>query len=51
VLVSIDYHYGGRIVKREFYKAGLLDAAEFDDDGDGVFERRVQYDAQAEPKL
>jgi hypothetical protein len=51
VLVSIDYHDGGRIVKREFYKAGLLDAAEFDDDGDGVFERRVQYDAQAEPKL
>ncbi len=51
VLVSIDYHYGGRIVKRDFYKAGLLDAAEFDDDGDGMFERRVQYDAQAEPKL
>ena len=38
-------------MKREFFKAGLLDAAEFDDDGDGVFERRVQYDAHAEPKL
>jgi hypothetical protein len=53
VLVSIDYHQGsgGRIVKREFYKSGLLDTAEFDDDGDGVFERRVHYDAHAEPKL
>jgi len=38
-------------VKREFYKSGLLDTAEFDDDGDGVFERRVHYDAHAEPKL
>ena len=50
---SAEYYYasGGRIVKRQFFKAGLLEAAEFDDDGDGVFERRVQYDAHAEPKL
>ena len=53
VLSSIDYYFasGGRIVKREFFKAGLLDAAEFDDDGDGVFERRVRYDRFAEPVL
>jgi hypothetical protein len=50
---SIDFHYasGGRIVKRQFFKGGLLDAAEFDDDGDGIFERRMQYDAHGEPKL
>ena len=53
VLESIDYYFasGGLIVKREFFKAGLLDSAEFDADGDGVFERRVQYDAHAEPAL
>ena len=53
VFSSADFYYasGGRIVKRQFFKAGLLDSAEFDDDGDGVFERRVQYDAHAEPKL
>jgi hypothetical protein len=51
--VSTDYYYasGGRIVKRAFYKAGLPDYAEFDDDGDGRFERRVVYDAHGEPKL
>ena len=53
VLAEMDYYFasGGRVVKREHYKAGLLDWAEFDDDGDGVFERRVEYDAHAEPKL
>ncbi len=53
VLSRIEYHVesGGRIVKREFFKAGLLDSAEFDDDGDGVFERRVRFDAHAEPIL
>ncbi len=53
VFSRVDYYYasGGRMVKRQFFKAGLPDAAEFDDDGDGVFERRVEYDAHAEPKL
>ena len=52
VLESLEYHFasGGRIVKREFYKAGLLESAEFDDDGDGLFERRVSYDAHSEPR-
>ncbi len=51
VLSGIEYHFasGGRIVKREIYEAGLLASAEFDDDGDGVFERRVSYDEHAEP--
>jgi hypothetical protein len=53
VLESVDYHFGsgGRVVKREHYAAGLLESAEFDDDGDGAFERRVEYDAHGEPKL
>jgi len=42
---------GSRVVKRAFYKAGLLAYAEFDDDGDGRFERRVEYDAKGDPKL
>jgi hypothetical protein len=38
-------------VKRQFYESGLLDAAEYDDDGDGVFERSVKYDKHAEPVM
>jgi hypothetical protein len=53
VLASQDYYFasGGRIVKREFFVAGLLESAEFDDDGDGRFERRVHYDSHANEKL
>ena len=53
VLTGIDYHFasGGRIVKREIFQAGLLSSAEYDDDGDGVFERRVQFDSHSEPIL
>jgi hypothetical protein len=53
VPVSADYYFasGGRVVKRELFKAGLLDSAEYDDDGDGRVERRVEYDAHAEPKM
>ena len=53
VICRIDYYFasGGRIVKHEFYKAGLLDAADYDDDGDGVFERRVKFDNHADPVL
>ena len=52
MITSTDYHFasGGRIVKRDFFEAGLLASAEFDDDGDGVFERRVSYDEYGEPR-
>jgi hypothetical protein len=52
VITSQDFHFasGGRIVKRETYEGGLLASAEFDDDGDGVFERRLSYDEHAEPR-
>lgn len=53
VLAGIDYFFasGGRVVKRQSFRGGLLIAAEYDDDGDGVFERRIEYDAHAEPKM
>jgi hypothetical protein len=53
VLRSVDYHFasGGRVVKREHFRAGLLDHAEYDDDGDGVFERSVSFDRQGERVL
>jgi hypothetical protein len=38
------------VVKREYYRAGRLFAADFDADADGKFERRVEYDALGEPK-
>jgi len=51
-LEQVDFHFGsgGRVVKRQFFKGWLLDHAEYDDDGDGRFERRVDYDSHAEPK-
>jgi len=53
VLSRIDYlqHEGGHASKRTFLKAGLPSSAEYDDDGDGVFERRVEYDARVEPRM
>jgi len=51
VLESVDYLDGGRIVKRELYEAGLLVSAEYDDDRDAVFERRVEYDAHGDPRM
>jgi len=53
VVTQVEYFLasGGRIVKREFYEAGLRASAEFDDDGDGMFERRVRYDRHAEPGM
>lgn len=53
VLHSIDFYFasGGRIVKRAYFDAGLLVSAEYDDDGDGLFERRVRYDRHGEPAL
>jgi hypothetical protein len=51
VLTSAEHLAKGRVLKREQYIAGLLASAEHDVDGDGVFERRVEYDAHGEPKL
>jgi hypothetical protein len=53
VIERADYHFasGGRIVKREHFMGGLLSFAEYDDDGDGLFERRVEFDAHGEPRL
>jgi hypothetical protein len=53
VLSRVDFHHasGGRIVKREHYVHGLPASAEYDADGDGAFERRVEFDAHAEPKM
>jgi len=51
VLESVDYYSGGRIVKREQYRSGLLSSAEHDADGDGQFERSVEFDARSDPKL
>ena len=53
VVTGIDLHARGRgpVAKRQHFRAGLLDSAEFDDDGDGVFERRVRYDRFEETAL
>ena len=52
VATESDYYSsGGRVVKRLFYKAGEPDYAEFDDDGDGTFKRRVKYDSRGDPQL
>jgi hypothetical protein len=41
---------GRRIVARQTYGNGWNHTTEFDDDGDGTFERRVEYDRYGEPK-
>jgi hypothetical protein len=53
VITQADFLFasGGRVVKRQHFKAGLLEFAEFDDDGDGKFERRVSYDGHEDPRL
>jgi Putative prokaryotic signal transducing protein len=40
---------GARIVVRELYRSDGLLTREIDKDGDGVFERRVEYDRYGEP--
>jgi hypothetical protein len=40
---------GTRVVVREHYDNARLEAREVDQDGDGVFERRVDYDNYGEP--
>ena len=53
VFASEDFYFGsgGRVVKRQHYRGGLLAWAELDEDGDGVFEKRVNYDAHEEAQL
>ncbi len=53
VVTGIDFHARGRghVAKRQHFRAGLLDSAEFDDNGDGVFERRVGYEQLEEPMV
>jgi len=36
---------------RQHFDGANNHATEFDDDGDGTFERRVEYDRYGEPKL
>lgn len=52
VIAQVDHFASaGHVAKREHFKAGLLDSAEFDVDGNGVFERLVRYDRFGEPAL
>jgi Putative prokaryotic signal transducing protein len=41
---------GNRIVARQHYEKGWLRFTEFDEDGDGAFERRVEFDRVGMPK-
>jgi hypothetical protein len=52
VLRTIDVYDedGKRIVARQSYADGWNHFTEFDDDGDGTFERRVEFDRYGEPK-
>jgi hypothetical protein len=53
--IATEVHYlsptSRAVIKRERYGAGgVLVSADFDADGDGKFERHVEYDAIGEPK-
>jgi hypothetical protein len=48
--VDIYDEQGRRIVARMHFKDPFLTATDFDDDGDGTFERHVEYDRYGEPK-
>jgi len=52
VLRTVDVYDedGKRIVARQNYADGWNRFTEFDDDGDGTFERRVEFDRFGEPK-
>jgi hypothetical protein len=41
---------GITVAKREHYRGGFPASAEYDADGDGVFEKRVEFDRFGEPK-
>jgi hypothetical protein len=51
VLETIEIYdaQGTRVVVREHYRFDRLAAREIDEDGDGIFERRVDYDEYGEP--
>jgi hypothetical protein len=51
VLHTVDIYdeRGARVVARQHIDNGRLVAIEFDKDGDGAFERRVEYDRLGEP--
>jgi len=48
--VDIYDEKGRRIVARIHFKDPFLTATDFDGDGDGTFERHVDYDRYGEPK-
>jgi len=52
VLRTVDVYDedGRRIVARQSFVDGWIQFIEFDDDGDGTFERRVELDRYGEPK-
>ena len=53
VLRSIDvYDDGGRriVARQHFIYGAWNDSTEFDDDGDGTFERHIDFDRYGEPK-
>jgi hypothetical protein len=50
VLHTIEiYSASGHLTARQAYENARMVSAEFDSDGDGVFERRVEYDEFEEP--
>jgi len=51
VIRSVDIYDGAglRIVARQHFDGAWHDATEFDADGDGIFERHVEYDRYGEP--
>jgi hypothetical protein len=49
VLRDVDIYRGGRVVARGIYNSERQISIEFDADGDGVFERRVNLDELGEP--
>jgi hypothetical protein len=52
VVRSVDIHdqQGGRIVARQTFENGWKTSADFDLDGDGIFERHVAYDRFGDPR-
>jgi hypothetical protein len=52
VLDHVDYlrDTGTGVAKREHYRGGALTFAEYDADGDGVFEKKVEFDRFNEPR-
>lgn len=49
VLISTDIYDGDKLVVRETYGNSRLVSREYDQDGDGAFERRVEFDAIGDP--